>query len=262
MQSRSPQQPWNSNQTWNIREPSPADQKKYKNLYDLFQITEEWLDAIENSKYLFSLHPQIKKQIFSLNEWIKKNLNYSLKDQIGALTPTDYINEFFSNIWNSQAWTLKLLLKETIDDDKATTLNQLIHLAWRAGFKNFKKGPHKHKIEPSKNPSPKSKRTLQDVLTLLNDSAIANYNAEKTFLIKKERSNEIHAYFLSCPHQINIAPVQESANELCNIHFQWLKGFLYALDPRFVVTKERENNFCKLSLSYRDARVDDKSSLN
>ena len=62
-------------------------------------------------------------------------------------------------------------------------------------------------------------------------------NHPGSLLFKRAISNEVHVLFRSCPHVENV----EHANELCDLHFHWMQGYVSALCPDRILKLTRES---------------------
>lgn len=190
---------------WHERRFTHEQERKFKQLTHLHEITLEWVQTLQLDVTLEPL-----------------NLNRLLDDT----SPEDVLKRLELEVWNIQVSTLDVLLKGTPSSEKSSLENILEQATWRLGRRTSELHPKEF-----------SEMHRSDLRFLIWTTLESPFFPEgpNGFLIKRSLKNEVSIELRSCPHQKKNSAIREVADPLCKIHSQWLRGFIYGYNPRIAM---------------------------
>ncbi len=230
---------------WHVRLPKTEHLQWFKNLVDLHDLTTSWLKETQTERPSHLLTRGLHSEIGS-NLWMLESLSTTRLENLLDETPVEnLLTRLEKTIWVVQAWTLNSL-RDRAQEKTLHALDSLLEqLCWKLGRKTaeirWKKALSKN--TPTLN--------LQEVLLALNDSPFSGYPHSSGFLVRRSISQELFIEMRACPHRLTIPEVQAVADRLCQLHTDWIRGFVYALNNRIYVESQTCNPRCQQHWLYK-----------
>lgn len=212
---------------WHLRHVLHEDTRAFDRILEFHELTRTWLaatggEALET--YLKPLErgmsPELKQAFLVLAH---KNLNLGLE----ADAPRELLVRLEHVTWAAQAWTLKRLLEKSTVGHLPILKNQLNLATWKLGREAFQKHwPHL----PAKD-----RGDLRVLLAALQDTWVGGTWSHPPFLTRRAQPFEVDVEWLRCPHNAGFIEAEAVRDDLCSLHREWIRGFLYEGHPQAVL---------------------------
>ncbi len=180
---------------WHQRYPFNEQKQIYQNLVDLHLITESWIKSEDSIGMSYRIPP------FE---------DSPLEDQ----WPEEFLVHVFNKVWGAQASFL------------AKNINSL---------QSFRSSCFKLGVECAQRRWPlqtkAGQQSLVSIYHSLFNSPLSGFPYRLGFLPRRLTAQEVQIELHACPHQLPLLPeVGKVADPLCDLHGEWIKGFVIALN--------------------------------
>ena len=230
---------------WNVRHPNPAEHQAWRNCLQLHDLTLAWLtdlglDPREFHKALEKGMSPILAPVFRALE-LRDFESVLISDQ-----PLEALDRVHHVAWSLHAWSLKRILTKSetpkFESERAILLNQLEQTSWKAGRAAFAErwsGLHSPRLEtgPAR---PVETALLALIDTFLTGISVAQDLRPDPFLIRRSLPDTVELELLRCPHTLPALEAESVKDELCRLHSEWMRGFIYAANPKVVMETARK----------------------
>jgi hypothetical protein len=214
--------------SWHKRQIHFEHYQRFEQLLELHQITAAWIHELKEVGKDRPSHAldrglprEITDQLWMLESLGREGLESLLDDT----STTDVLSRLERTIWSVQGYTLAKFQERTQGVEAKAALKSILEqTCWRLG-RNY--------AEKRWSELPSTTRGSMAQLSLtLNDTPFGNGPDHQCGLLTI-RVTEREANFerLQCPHRQAHSEVSNVADSLCNLHFHWIKGFAYGLNP-------------------------------
>tara|TARA_Y100000590_G_scaffold461972_1_gene624907 strand:+ start:3372 stop:4160 length:789 start_codon:yes stop_codon:yes gene_type:complete len=220
-------------QPWNQRRGSHYHYQWYRNLLELHTLTNRWLEALHIDpkgrahQIKRVTAPQLHDMIEILEHITLRSVKPDLKIFLNDKDPSELLAQLDHTVWIIQSWTYMNLLERTPQKEKDAVRNILEQASWKAGRQSA------HDLWGEADDE--LKKNLRGILLTFQEGPLSGAPKKKGYLIKRVIENELQLELLHCPHQIPYYEVRPVADELCDLHCHWTRGFAYALNTQIVI---------------------------
>ena len=207
-------------QNWLSRIPNAKDFIYFRELRELHRITEEWTVELKSPEL-----PELKDQIALARKnqlpgsdhlWVFEVWDERpLEDLIDDLSVQGFLAEIEMAIHSLQKQALSIALDQKPQDSEAfkITLSRLEQASWKSGRRAAE--------ALWKNTSPRLLTDLKSVFLCTLENATHPGKGLYAYVLNRVAEKHIELDLIDCHH----------VTELCLLHFHWLKGFVYGLNP-------------------------------
>ena len=228
---------------WHIRQTSPEHDQWYQNLVALNELTTHWLMELQATRPSYVMTRGLSLKGFG-NILILDSLHEKkLEDFLDDTQPEDMLGRLEETIWEVQSRTLATLLEKASASSHQALISHLEQVSWKQGRACAE--------SRWKNLPALGLKSLGETLLALHHSPLLGYPHRRGYLIKRAVDAEIEIELRSCPHQIRsqYPEIEPIADPLCLLHFQWIRGYAYALNTRTHIEYLAGTPRCKLRWS-------------
>jgi len=224
-------------QNWLKRTPSAKDRLRYRCLIELHQITLEWITELKL--------PDLQKQIAMATEktlpgsdhlWVFESWESArFEDVIDDLSPGDFLTEVEKAIQSIQKQVLDLALihQPKGSEEFKVILSRMEQASWRSGRRTAEL--------LWKDTQPQLLRDLKAIFLSTIETAIHPGKGLDAYLFSRVAAQRIELDLIDCPHHWVLQ--FHHADELCWLHFHWLRGFVYALNPAVQIDQKTPGKY-------------------
>ncbi|OFZ56799.1 MAG: hypothetical protein A2428_12415 [Bdellovibrionales bacterium RIFOXYC1_FULL_54_43] len=207
---------------WHLPSSTTKHYQWFRNLADFHDLTLAWIKELQIQR-LPHLMTRGQDHDVTQNLWMLDSLSETKIDMLlDDTSPDDVLGRLEHTVWTVQAWTLINLFERTPQAER-DALNTVLDLtAWKMG-RNL--GEKRWSGMPVK-----SRQDLRLLFLAMGDSPFGRNPHGEPFLIKRATDSELVFEFHRCPHQVSFPEVQPVADQLCKLHSQWIRGFVYSLN--------------------------------
>lgn len=252
---------------WNQRSLSTDQLQWFKNIVTLQKFTQSCMEAIatrdkEATHILSRVEvPGIREHLKILKELDRQNIHLQVNRVLRDQFPEETLWKLEQAVWVVQAWSIRSVLERTKPSELPALKNLLQQAAWKSGKSvaeerwNIARGHF-------------SSSDISDYFYALRDSPLAPPHIDRPFLIRRILKSEVQAELLNCPHHVIHIEAHPITEELCRLHFDWMRGFAYGLNSSLVLQyfpRADEAHRCAVQwkwLKGRSSQAYDKSSSN
>lgn len=211
-------------QTWFTRRPTTVHEQWFKNLIDLNELTNAWINQLqqgERATHQMSrgLAGDVADNMWML-AWLGKQPLESLLDDT---LPEDTLGRLDRTVWTVQGLALGALQLKA-GAQKQALETQLEQISWKQG----RLGAEARWPKLSQG----GRTSLKEVFHAFAHSPFSGYPLRDGFLVKRSLSEEILVELRACPHQSPYPEIKPVADRLCRLHAHWMRGFAYALNSK------------------------------
>ena len=188
---------------WHLRVPNNEHHQWYQNLVDLHQLTREFMS-------LKNLPPgRITPEKFTIETFIDDD---TVQETLGKLEHT---------VWKTQAEVL-LSVSAPIDSTQPLLKQQALKMGQTCFKSRWNEIEH---LEVRK------LQDLREILLCLRDSPFSGYPHGDGFFIKRSTAKEVQLELQFCPHRLQYSEIKPVSDLLCQLHSEWMLGFVQELSP-------------------------------
>lgn len=217
---------------WHQRQTYYEQERHFTQLALLNEITLEWFQTLKMSPLARPFEGVLSSATLANTHSLQSLLGWSLADFLDDTSAEDILNRLDHQVWKLQASTLQALIKETPADHRATLENTLEQATWRLGRRMAEAA--------AKSLADHRRNDLRALFRMCFESPFFPMG-ESGVLIKRAISDEAQLELRCCPHQKAQSEIQPVADSLCRIHSQWLRGYIYELNPRISIETKLGN---------------------
>jgi hypothetical protein len=205
---------------WHLRTPTHQQRRRYHQLVELHQLTTAWIQELQEKSERPShfldrgLNPSLTRDLWMLEALDEKAFDQLLDDT----QPEDVLNRLEQMIWQVQTYTYRKFSDQTQSDGKSILASVLEQISWKRGRENA--------ARKWAGLSNEARADLRELVPTLMDQPFGR------FLVIRNTRSEAWIELLDCAHKKLTAEAGTSANELCHLHQQWIRGYMYELNPR------------------------------
>lgn len=212
---------------WHERRSGLVHLKWFENLCDLHELTLAWISDLKIDRADTALSRGLGKEALE-NVWMLESIrDTQLDDFLDDTSAEDLLARLDHTIWAVQAATL-----EQIQSQDPSALRAILEqTAFRFG-RNLAESRWRAWSELGQ-----SRADL--ALAALHDSPFAGHGFHPSFLVRRKLAHEFQFLWRSCPHSRHYPEIGRSQTLLCDLHYQALRGYIYALNPRLELTLRR-----------------------
>lgn len=244
---------------WSLRRPSHEHYRWFNNLLDLHWLTREWIKDLSLRENDPSHH--LKRAITSglgetyavLEKITETSVPPELDLILDEMLPEELLQRLEHLIWVIQSWSVHNILSHTSKDERTAVFHALQQTAWTVGRQCADRR--------WKNLEPAAREDLRALSSILQDSPLAKASRSHGFLVVRSTEEELILQLLQCPHRSKYYEVRPVADELCELHFHWIRGFTYGIHtrlhceyvPRMIdpeAPEKSSQSYCQLRLSF------------
>ncbi len=218
-------------QPWHLRRTTAKQEQAFRNLVDFNEITTAWLSELRSDRPQQLLSRGLSADVTE-NLWMLESLaskDATLASLLDDTRPQDTLARLDYTIWAVQAWTWAGITEKTPKSDLAALESQLNQISWKAGRSCSER--RWKQIDPA------DRQDLNLLAQAVRDTPVLG-SAEACslgdpLLIRRAVPNELLLELRFCPHQSPYPEVRgKTADALCALHGQWMRGFAYGLNSR------------------------------
>lgn len=229
---------------WHQRLPATEHYQWFKNLVELHELTNSWLKEVQIEYSQHSMNRGFSKRVTE-NLWMLDSLaERKVEDFLDDTSPEDVLGRLEHAVWAAQAWTLTHFYLQTAEDSRKALDSVLEQLCWKAGRRCAESrwqtllpttsttnsaGTTRTQLEAEHDKE--GRMDLRDVVLAFRDSPCSGTSHREPFLIRRAVREKVELELLSCPHRMPYHEVAAVADRLCELHWHFLKGYAYALNP-------------------------------
>lgn len=142
-------------------------------------------------------------------------------------TPEDLLGRIENSVRTLQGWTLRSIMDHVKPAERLTWLGNLEQSSWNSGRESaFRRWADVDAAEFA---------DLRRVIDAFRESALGSGPGHEDFLLIRATRAEAWIDFRACPHRHPNAATLLAADALCGLHAHWIRGYLYALNPRILL---------------------------
>ncbi|MBI2711814.1 MAG: hypothetical protein HYX41_02965 [Bdellovibrio sp.] len=214
---------------WHERLPAAEHYLWFQNLVELHELTNLWLKEVQIEYSQHAVHRGFSKRVTE-NLWMLNSLTeHKFEDYLDDTTPEDVLARLEHAVWATQAWTLNHFRIQTPEDSREAIETVLEQICWKAGRRCAEKRWSRW-IQKDGKPG----TDLRDILLAFQDSPLSRSSRQESFLLRRGVQNLVEVELLTCPHRLPYHETHEVADWLCRLHWNFLKGYAYALNSKTV----------------------------
>jgi|GEM_PF-856227 len=226
---------------WHQRQTFYEQERRFTQLALLNEITLEWFQVLKMSPLAHPFEGILSSPTMTHPQSLQSLLGWSLTDFLDDTSAEEILSRLDHHVWKVQASTLHALIKKTpLDHQKndernlwrATLENTLEQATWRLGRRMAE--------EATKSLTDHARNDLRALFRMCFESPFFP-TGQSGVLIKRAISDEVQLELRCCPHQKKQFQIQPVADTLCRIHSQWLRGYIYELNPRISIETKLGN---------------------
>jgi hypothetical protein len=238
---------------WHERRATTLHHRWYRNLLELHGLTQSWVRELsgegdaDGRRHLLQRGLTLSDEV-SGTLWMLERLTGAtevatpggappevrvgeddaagLEALLDDTSPDDLLGRLERAIWTVQAWTLSALLERAAKTDHSALRNQLEHLSWKAGRDCARR-------RWSTLPEP-ARGDARGVLAALADAPPFGRPDVPALLPERAVADEVRFELRVCPHLLSFGELGSAGaplDELCALQAQWIRGFVYELQP-------------------------------
>ncbi len=223
---------------WHIRLPQASHDQWFKNLVDLHELTNIWINdlKVDQPSHVLTrgLSNEIRDQLWMLDTLAQANLDQFLD----ANQPHELLLQLEKTIWAVQSWTLQQILNDEALKPRSSSpiKNLLEQISWKAG----------RRIGETRWVQAKNfgQMDLAALFFALQDSPLSGSPQYPPSLIRRATPSVLEIELRHCPHQLPFAEIRSNEDLLCLMHSQWSRGFVYSLNQRVSIEHKIESPRC------------------
>jgi hypothetical protein len=223
---------------WDKRLFSHKHEHWFRNLVHFHELTCSWLKElkIERPSHFISrgVPADAAESLLMLESLQETQIDWLLDDT----QPDDTLGRLEHTVWVTQAWALKDVFSKADEKKRAALSGIFEQSAWKLG--------RQYSANKWSNIKNKLGSNLKTLVPLLSTTPFCGFPKKNPFLIKRAIDQELIIELNHCPHRSEIREVLSEADELCLIHTQWLRGFVYELENSITVESSHSKPRCTL----------------
>lgn len=224
---------------WHLPSVTAKHFHRFRNLADFHHLTLAWLEELKEVKpsHLMTRGPHTHHPEIAANFWMLDSLSeVNIEPLLDDTSPDDFLGRLDQTVWALQAWALLELKEKTPKEQRSNLFSILQQCAWNVGRKCAENRWGALPVH--------SRQDLRVLLYALADSPMSGSLYGNAFLIRRAIANEIQIELKICPHLCPHTEVAPSADDLCQLHTHWIKGFLYTINNQISVEHQIEKPRC------------------
>lgn len=262
---------------WNERRVTQWHAQWFRRLLELCALTRAWLNELPNDEAESSRLPRLPFDFIEKNaafpelgesHWMLKTLDQALaEDEAHSFSPA-FLDSLLQNllddtlpedllarleraVWLMQSVILSQILDYSTNSSSTRIVVSLLEQAsWKQGRRCAQfSWPN---LTSQKN-DPAHVEDLRRLFVVLQDGLWAPYGQAthgSEYLIKRALPHELSIELRACPHQYSLVESPHVADSLCQMHFHWVRGFIYAMNPRVQIEKSTARSHCSLKWGF------------
>lgn len=214
--------------SWNLRNPTFEEERRYFNLIDLHKMTQAWLHELSPAEAHMAhrlervIRPELAQNLWLLEKVKLDQLPPELSKMVDAQSVDEFLNELEETILIVQSTTLENAMEHT--SDHIGLMNLLEKVSWKHGkalserrWPNF------------------SATDLKPYFQTLTDSPLWTQKSPKKspsevpFLLERTTQGLCTFYWLQSPHAKSSMRISARVMELCQLYHEFIRGFFYGL---------------------------------
>jgi hypothetical protein len=229
---------------WHLRRATAQHHLWYRNLMELQRVTQGWLKEINVERPTHFLGhsspPEVRETIARLEGLadvaLRADTEGGLDQLLDDTWPEDLLGRLQNGIETLQAWTLRMILERLAgnEDARAAQIGALEQSTWRAG--------RDCAALRWKGSDATSREDLRYLLAAFRGNPLNPARLGPPVLVERALRNELSMQLLQCPHRSTNAARLVVADTLCSLHDQWIRGFVYELNPRVRIETSRSGS--------------------
>jgi hypothetical protein len=211
---------------WHERSATLEEERQFKKLIMLHDLTHQWVQAISGPRDSGSLKiERMPKITLRQNLWLleKARLDEVLTELnilVGEQKVGDFLSELYETIWLIQLSTLENAFTETKDPSVLTNL--LKNAAWS----------HGKKIAETEWTN-LSTTSLEPAYQAFLETHIDGFPG---FLLGRASLTQLDFYWVKSPYRNSALNTSPQIEMLAGLHSEWIRGFFYGLSRKIQVT--------------------------
>ncbi len=224
---------------WHQRRPTAHHHLWYRNLMELHQVTQEWVNELKlprPSHFLgHKASPEVRETVARLEGAVENLLH---PDEEGGLdrllddtSPDSLLTRLQNSVETLQGWSLRGILDRTPDSERAKLMGQLEQGTWKRGRAC---ASERYGRLPAA-----SREDLRTVLAAAEGLPLHPDRLGPAFLLERALRDELQLELHHCAHRSRNPALLAVADPLCSLQDAWVRGFLYELNPRIRLEKSR-----------------------
>lgn len=193
------------------------------------------------------LSPGTRENLDILESLTQTSDPSELENLLDNSYPEEMLLELEHTVLTIQAWSLRSIISRTPAQERSALNNSLEQTSWLCG-RNCSQ--QRWTLIPDF-----QRNDMCSVLAALQDSPLSGYPHGNAFLVRRSTSTEAQIELLNCPHRMPHPDVTPIADELCLLHTDWIRGFVYGINTKIILKYtnrpvDKPNSYCQIDLSF------------
>lgn len=213
---------------WHERIASHGHQRLFHFLTEIHDLTQAWLKELQTERPPYLMGRGLNREVASNLPMLDLISERRLEAILDDTHPEEFLIRLEQTVWAVQAYTISKLRSQVTGEERAALDTILEQVSWQRGRAAGEARWH-HMLEGARADLRQAALVLYDV-PFYSPPSIRTERGP--FLAQRLLRADGRLELLACAHQVPWFEAAAEADQLCRLHHQWVKGFLYSISPR------------------------------